>query len=532
MRSAIGVVAALGLSLGLVGGLASGASAKTLVYCAEAAPTGFDPALHVTRPTLDASAQLFFDRLVDFAPGSTAIVPALAESWDVSPDGRTYTFHLRQNVHFHTTDDFAPKRDFSADDVIFSLTRQQDPKNPWHSYAGASWPWFQSLGLDTLIRSVDKVDAATVRITLTRADSGFLGDLAMDFASIQSKEYADTLLREKHQTLLDKAPVGTGPFVFNHADATHLYAAANTGYWRGAPKLDTIIFSVTPDAADRLAKLKSGACQLAPITDGASLAAAKAEPAVAVATAPSADVVFLALDTARAPFNDARVRKALGEAIDRQAIADSIYGGLAEPAVRLVPASIAGSDATVAADSFGTDAAKQALADAGATNVNVKLLVTRAPRPYSPDLVAMAGSIVSDFARAGVGATVDVADLSTYLRKSAEKSRDEGVLIGWTAANGDLDTFLSVLLSCDAVGKSNRAEWCDHGFSDKLAQARTADAATAATLLNDAQHIAADQMPLIPLVHTLQAVAASKAVSGYTVDPLGRHNLASVDLAE
>jgi len=528
MRSAVGLIAALGLFMGL----ASAASAKTLVYCAEAAPEGFDPALYVTRPTLDASAQLFFDRLVDFAPGSTAIVPALAESWNISADGRTYTFHLRQNVHFHTTDAFAPKRDFSADDVVFSLARQDDPKNPWHSYAGGNWPWFEGLGLDTLIRSVDKIDAATVRITLTRADPGFLGDLAMDFASIQSKEYADTLLKENHQSLLDKAPVGTGPFVFNRADATHVYAVASSDYWRGAPKLDAIIFSITPAAADRLAKLKSGACQLAPVADAAELAAAKAEKGLTVSTAPAADVVFLAFNATKPPFSDVRVRKALSQAIDREAIARTIYLGLAEPATRLVPSTVAGADATVPADSFDAAAAKQALTDAGAGSLAVKLLVTATPRPYSPNLVSVANLIAADLASAGISATVETASLPDYLRRSAEKSRDEGVVIGWTAANGDLDTFLSVLLSCDAVGKSNRAEWCDRTFSDKLAQARTADAATAASLLNDAQHIAADQAPLIPLVHTLQAVVASKAVSGYVVDPLGRHNFAAVDLAE
>lgn len=528
MRSAVGLITVLGLLMGL----ASAASAKTLVYCAEAAPEGFDPALYVSRPTLDASAQLFFDRLVDFAPGSTAIAPALAESWNISPDGRTYTFHLRQNVHFHTTDAFAPKRDFSADDVVFSLARQDDPKNPWHSYAGGNWPWFEGLGLDTLIRSIDKIDAATVRITLTRADPGFLGDLAMDFASIQSKEYADTLQRENHQSVLDKAPVGTGPFVFNRADATHVYAVASNDYWRSAPKLDTIIFSITPDAADRLAKLKSGACQMAPVTDPAVFAAVKADASLAVSTAPSADVVYLAFNASKPPFNDVRVRKALSQAIDRAAIARTIYLGLAEPAARLVPAGIAGADATVPADSFDAAAAKQALADAGAGNLSVKLLATATPRLYSPNLVSVANLVAADLGNSGVDATVETAGLPDYLRRSAEKSRDEGVVIGWTAANGDLGTFLSILLSCDAVGKSNRAEWCDRTFSDKLARARTADAATTAGLLNEAQHIAADQAPFIPLVHTLQAVVASKAVTGYVVDPLGRHNFASADLTE
>jgi dipeptide transport system substrate-binding protein len=515
----------------LLVGFASGASAKTLVYCSDAAPEGFDPARYVTRATLDASAQLFYDRLVEFAPGSTAVTPALAESWDVSADGRTYTFHLRQNVHFQSTDTFTPKRDFSADDVVFSLTRQSDRKNPWFAYAGGNWPWFDGLGFDTLIRSVDKVDAATVRITLTRADSGFLSDLAMDFASIVSKDYADTLLKGKQQALLDSAPVGTGPFIYNHVDDSHVYAVANKDYWRGAPKLDTIIFSVTPAAADRLAKLKSGACQVAPIDDAADLRAAKAEASLAVTTAPAADVVYLAFNASKPPFNDVRVRKAVSEAIDRDAIARTVYLGLAEPATRLVPSTMAGADATVPADTFDPAAAKQALHDAGVGSLSVKLLATATPRPYSPDLVGTANLIASDLTAAGVNASVETATLSDYLRRSAEKSRDEGVVIGWTSAAGDLGNFLSVLLSCEAVGKSNRAEWCDQAFNARLVTARTADPAAAATALNEAQHIAAEQAPLVPLVHTLQAVVTAKSVSGCAVDPLGRHNFAAVDLA-
>ena len=354
----------------------------------------------------------------------------------------------------------------------------------------------------------------------------------MDFASIVSKEYADTLLKEKHEALLDTAPVGTGPFIFNRVDDSHVYANPNTDYWRGAPKLDAIIFSITPSAADRLAKLKSGACQVAPITDAAALVAAKAEAGLTVATASAADLVYLAFNASKPPFGDVRVRKALSQAIDRDAVARTIYLGLAEPATRLVPSSIAGADATVPADGFDAAAAKQALTDAGAGSLSVKLLVTATPRPYSPNLVAMAILIAADLTRAGVNATVETASLPDYLRRSAEKSRDEGVVIGWTSASGDLGNFLSVLLSCEAVGKSNRAEWCDQAFNAKLIAARTADAATAATALNDAQHIAADQAPLVPLVHTLDAVATAKSVSGYTVDPLGRHNFAAVDLAE
>ncbi len=104
MRSLISVVAAMVA----LAGLGSAANAKTLIYCSEAAPEGFDPAPHVTGATFDASSQLFYNRLVEFAPGTTNAVPGLATGWDISADGKQYTFHLRQGVKFQTTAYFTP----------------------------------------------------------------------------------------------------------------------------------------------------------------------------------------------------------------------------------------------------------------------------------------------------------------------------------------------------------------------------------------------------------------------------------------
>ncbi len=99
--------------------VAVGISAKPLVVCTEASPEGFDPVLYTTAVTADAAAETMFNRLVDFKPGTTQIVPALAKSWDISEDGLTYTFHLRDDVKFHTTDYFKPTRNLNADDVLW-----------------------------------------------------------------------------------------------------------------------------------------------------------------------------------------------------------------------------------------------------------------------------------------------------------------------------------------------------------------------------------------------------------------------------
>ncbi len=131
---------------------------------------------------------------MEFKHGSTELTPGLAESYDVSDDGLEYTFHLRQGVKFQTTDFFTPTRDFNADDVVFSFDRQLKADNPWNQYvAGAAWEYSDGMGFPDLIKSVEKVDDMTVKFTLNRPEAPFLADLAMDFASIISKEYADKL---------------------------------------------------------------------------------------------------------------------------------------------------------------------------------------------------------------------------------------------------------------------------------------------------------------------------------------------------
>ncbi|MEX2318822.1 MAG: ABC transporter substrate-binding protein, partial [Bauldia sp.] len=148
----------------LATGMATAASAKTLVFCSEGSPEGFDPAPWTAGTTFDASSRTIYNRLTEFKPGTTEIIPGLAESWEVSDDGLEYTFHLRPGVKFQTTDYFTPTRDFNADDVVFSFTRQLDADSPWYEYmAGISWEYFNGMDMPALIKEIAKVDDMTIK---------------------------------------------------------------------------------------------------------------------------------------------------------------------------------------------------------------------------------------------------------------------------------------------------------------------------------------------------------------------------------
>ena len=130
----------LKFSLGLIAlTVAASVQAKTLVYCSEGSPEGFNPQLFTSGTTYDASSVPIYNRLVEFKIGTTEIQPGLAEKWDVSPDGKTYTFHLRQGVKWQSSKDFKPTHDFNADDVLFSFNRQKDTANPYHKVSGGNY---------------------------------------------------------------------------------------------------------------------------------------------------------------------------------------------------------------------------------------------------------------------------------------------------------------------------------------------------------------------------------------------------------
>src|SRR6476646_6080173 len=123
-------------------------AAKTLVYCSEGSPEGFNPQYYTTGTTFDAVSVPMYNRLVEFEIGTTHVVPALAESFSAAPDGLSYTFKLRKGVKLHTTPQFTPTRDFNADDVLFSYNRMADPIHPLaKTLPGASYAYYDDIDI-------------------------------------------------------------------------------------------------------------------------------------------------------------------------------------------------------------------------------------------------------------------------------------------------------------------------------------------------------------------------------------------------
>jgi dipeptide transport system substrate-binding protein len=515
--------------------MAGGAYAKTLVYCSEGSPEGFDPAPYTAGTTFDASSRPIYNRLYQFKKGSSETEPGVAESYEVSADGLEYTFKLRPGVKFHTTEWFTPTRELNADDVIFSFERQWKEDHPYFAYAaGVSWEYFNSMSMGALLKEIVKVDDMTVKFVLNRPEAPFIANLAMDFASILSKEYADKLADAGTKELINQQPVGTGPFQFvNYQQDAVIRYASFDDYWGGKQPIDDLVFAITTDGAVRAQKLQAGECHVMPYPNPADIETLRADPNLVIMEQEGLNVGYLAYNTKQAPFDNPAVRKALNMAINKQAILDAVFQGAGAAAKNPIPPTMWSYNDAIVDDAYDPEAAKKALADAGVSNLSMKVWAMPVARPYNPDARRMAELIQADFAAVGVTVEIVSMEWGEYLAQSSQVDRDGAVLLGWTGDNGDPDNFLAVLLGCDAVGNANRAQWCNDDFEKLIQEAKvTSDQAARTALYEQAQVIFKDQAPWATIAHSVVFMPMSKKVSGYTMDPKGTHAFDGVDIAE
>ncbi|WP_109574301.1 ABC transporter substrate-binding protein [Aminobacter sp. AP02] len=511
------------------------ASAKTLVYCSEAAPEGFDPALYSTNSTWDASSKPIYGRLVEFENGTTNLVPGLAESWTVSDDMLTYTFKLRPGVKFQTTDYFTPTRDMNADDVVFSFDRQRLTDNPWHAYVtGANYEMYAGMDMQSSVKDITKVDDLTVKLVLSQPNASILSNLAMDLGSIVSKEYADKLAAAGTPEKLNSEPVGTGPFQFvGYQQDAVVRFKANPTFWGTKPKLDELVFAITADQTTRMQRLKAGECQIAAYPAPAEVPGLKADPNLVVMEKPGLNVAYLAYNTLTPPFDKIEVRKALNMAIEKKAILQAVFQDLGEVAKNPIPPAMWGYNNAVVDDPYDPETARKMLDDAGVKDLKMKVWAMPVSRPYMPNARRVAELIQSDFQKVGVSVEVVSYEWAEYLKRARDKERDGAIILGGTSDNGDPDNLLSYFFSCAGVGGANMANWCHQPFEDLLQKARTTvDQGERAKLYEQAQLIFKEQAPWATLDHSTVSLPMSKKVSGYVMDPLGSHRFEAVDLAE
>ncbi|MCB1619448.1 MAG: ABC transporter substrate-binding protein [Thiothrix sp.] len=522
------------LVLGVLCTFTQAHAAKTLVYCSEGSPSGFNPAFYTDGTTFDATGKTIYNQLVQFEPGTTQVEPALAESWEVSDDGLEYTFHLRKGVKFQGNKDFTPTRDFSADDVLFSFNRQLEKDHPYHKVSNGTYEYFEGMSMPDLLKEVVKVDDHTVRLVLNRPEAPMIANLGMDFASIMSSEYADAMMKADTPEKVDTDPVGTGPFqlVAYQKDSMIRYQA-NPDYWGGKPAIDNLVFAITPDNAVRWQKLQAGECHHMAYPNPADLKTMEENPDINMLSQEGLNIGYLAYNTEKKPFDDVRVRKALTLAINKPAILEAVYQGAGKVARNPIPPTMWSYNDAIEDDPYDPEAARKLLEEAGVKDLKTNIWAMPVQRPYNPNARRMAEMIQADWKAIGVEAEIVTYEWGEYLERS-KKGEHETLLMGWTGDNGDPDNFLAVLLGCDAVqAGSNRARWCNKEFDDLIQKAKTiTDQAERAKLYEQAQVVFKRETPWATIANSVVFEPERKNVQGYKQSPFGAHYFGNVDLSE
>ena len=506
---------------------------QKLVFCSEGNPETLSPSLGLSANSIDAYIAMY-DTLVTYVRGETKLMPHLAEDWQISEDGKTYTFHLQRGVKWHSNSFFQPTRHFNADDVLFSIDRQWKTDHPYHRVTSDNYSYFKAVGFGSVIKEMKKLDDHTIVFTLNKPNAAFLSMLSLTFTAIQSHEYAMAMLRRGSPEIIDTHPIGTGPFSFvSYEKDQHIRFETFVDHWRGRAKIDALEFLITPNAAERWQRLQKNMCQVMPYPNPADLENIRRHPDITVLEQAGLNVGYLAYNTTKAPFNDVRVRRALNMAINKQTILDRVFQGTGIRATNLIPPTMWSYNHQVRDEVFDPVAAKQLLKEAGfAQGFSTVMWVMPVARAYNPNPQLMGQLIQADLAAIGVQVQIESPDWREYYRRMAQGEHEMG-LLGWTTGQGDPDAFFYNLLSCDVARDNgpNVAKFCHKPYEDLVQQARTiANPLLRMPLYEEAQQIFKDQAPWFTIAHAKQHVVVRNHVENFRLSPFGRHLFYGVSL--
>jgi peptide/nickel transport system substrate-binding protein len=491
-----------------------GRRADTLIFARQRDAKDLDPAV----PTDLESGQVMiclYEGLVRFADDSCDIVPALAERWDVSEDGREWTFHLRPGVTFH---DGTP---LTAEAVIFSLERQLDEDHPAHRLGRMPWA---EMTIRPFIDRLEALDDRTVLIVLLEPYSPFLRNLAMSCnAAVSPTAW------EEHGEGLSSHPVGTGPYRFvRWTRDDQITVERNPDHWGPPPDLERIHFKSVPDSVVRLTALRRGESHVALALNPNDLEAVEADPDLTLITRPGYSISYLGFDCAKPPMDDPAFRRAIAWAIDREHIVDNVFHGAAVAATQMIPPGMLGHFDDLPGNGYDPDRARRMLEEAGhGGGVRLNLDVYDAPRPYNPVGPEIAPPIQQMLAEVGVDTTIQVHEFGTYLDMLTQ-GETELTHRGWVTDNGDPDNFYWTHLGT----ADNNSHFQDEALNDlMLAAARAVDEGRRAELYRAVAERVHELAPMVFLNHGLEIAATRREVSGFRLHPTGVHRLERVNLS-
>ncbi|MDQ6781553.1 MAG: ABC transporter substrate-binding protein [Candidatus Eremiobacteraeota bacterium] len=518
LAAVLAAIAVLGGCSGSGGNASGGGSAgaqSTLVFGRNKDAVSLDPSIVTDGNSLNVAKETM-EGLTRYKLGSFDIEPALATSWTVGEGGKVWRFKLRHGVTFH--DGTA----FDAAAVKFNFDRWRLKDNPYHKslQGGEGYSYYVSQfgGFPGLITDVKALSSDEVEFDLARPMAPFLANLAMPAFGLGSP----TAMRKLGEDYF-RQPSGTGPYeVAEWVKDDHITLKAFVNYWGTKAKINTVLLRDIPDAATSMLALQKGEIDGWEYPRPDDLSAIDADHNLTLYHQPPNNLLYLAMQVEKPPFNNVLVRRAINEAIDAKALVRNFYDPSAKVATDLLPLAVWPHPSKTAYDYNPADA-RRLMAQAGFPHgFSTTLWYMTLPRPYVAEPQRVAEAIQSDLKQIGINAKLEGMEWGPYLQKT-ENGEHSLALFGWTGDNGDPDNFLYTILDKDAAiapGAQNVCFWKDEAFHRlmRLGQV-TIDRPKRAQYYLQALQLVHDQAPMVPLVHTAPPIAFKRTVLGYIPSP-------------
>jgi ABC-type transport system substrate-binding protein len=463
-------------------------------------PRSLDPALSTDVPTGRAVGYVF-DGLTRFDPNAK-VEPALAERWDVTPDGLTYTFHLRRGVTFH--DGSA----FTAHNVLASWQRALDKTTK----SGAASFLFPIKGAREFNAGTAKTvsglavrDDSTLIVTLAEPLAIFTKMLAMPVAAVVPNNVPANF---------GEHPIGTGPWKlveWKHDD--YLLFAKNASYFDGAPKTDSLRARIIAEPSTAVAEYESGNVDVLqiPASEASEWESDESRKPNLMST-PALELVYVGINTTRGPLADVRVRQAINYAIDVGAIIERLISGRGTRAAGVVPPALAGYDSARKPYPYDSAKARALLTAAGHPNgIDIELWTST-----TPIYLRMAETMQAYLNQVGIRTKI-VQREAAAVRGAARKGQTDLILKDWYADYPDAEDFLYPLLHSANKGAGGNVSFYSNPTFDSVVTAsrHELDEGKRTQLYRQADSIAFQAAPMVFLYFYNELYAVQPWVKGF-----------------